>query len=96
MSFSSFRFTIFKILEAVQKSGDLKLVKSHTPRDIGIFLILSGILPLTLSMYQYWRTLKRLGGRGSFYVNPNLVGAGAILLLGLALLAVAAFNLDVM
>ena len=96
MSFISFGFTIYKILEAVEKSGSVKLVKSQTPRNIGIFLILSGILPLALSMYQYRRTIRHLGGRGSFYLNPNMVSAGAILLLGVALLAVSALNLDVM
>jgi len=96
MSFISFGFTIYKVLEAVEKSGANKLVKSQTPRNIGIFLILSGIFPLALSMFQYRRTIRHLGGRGSFYVNPNMVSAGAILLLGVALLVVATLNLDVM
>ena len=57
-------------------------------------MILVGIVPLALSIFQYRRGVRRLGGK-SVYVNPSLVSAGAILLLGVFLLAVVVMNLNV-
>jgi putative membrane protein len=94
LSLISFGFTIFKILEQIQKAGVAKLVREQTPRNIGIFMILVGILPLALSMFQYQRMVSRLGGK-NVYVNPNMVSAAAILLLGISLLIVVVWNLNV-
>jgi putative membrane protein len=94
MSFIGFGFTIYKILQQLQKSGVATLVREQTPRNLGIFMILGGIVPLALSMFQYKRIVTRLGGRG-VYVNPNMVTAGAILLVGVFLLVVVVANLNV-
>ena len=95
LSFISFGFTIFKVLEHVQQTGAAKLVREQTPRNIGIFMILIGIVPLALALIQYTRSLKRLGGRNVGHLNPNVIAAGAILLLGFALLLVTVMNLNV-
>jgi putative membrane protein len=95
LSLISFGFTIYKVLDHYQSSGSVRLVRAQTPRNIGIFMILVGVVPLALSMYQYTRGVKRLGGKG-VYVNAGMVAAGAILLLGLLLLVVTAANLDVL
>ncbi len=94
LSLISFGFTIYKILEQMQKTGVVRLIREQTPRNIGIFMIVVGVVPLALSMFQYRRMLKRLGGK-NVYVNPNMVSAAAILLLGLALLTVVVWNLNV-
>jgi putative membrane protein len=94
LSLISFGFTIFKILEQMEKAGAAKLVREQTPRNIGVFMILVGVVPLALSMFQYRRMVTRLGGK-NVYVNPNMVSAAAILLLGVLLLIVVVWNLDV-
>ena len=95
LSLISFGFTIFKILEQMEKAGAAKLVREQTPRNIGVFMILVGVVPLALSMFQYKQGVKRLGGKKNIYVNPSMVAAGAILLLGLMLLAMVVTNIDV-
>jgi putative membrane protein len=90
-----FGFTIYKILSAIQKAGGVTLLRAQTPRNIGIFMILVGVVPLALSMFQYKQGVKRLGGKKNIYVNPSMVAAGAILLLGLMLLAMVVTNIDV-
>ena len=94
MSLISFGFTIYKVLDQMAKSGVVKGIREQTPRNIGIFMILVGTVPLALSMYQYGRSLNRLGGK-SVYLNPTMVSAAAILLLGIALLLVTVLNLNV-
>jgi len=96
LSLISFGFTIFKVLESLQRSEAARLVREQTPKNIGIFMILVGVLPLALSMYQYRQTVKRLGGKRNIYVNPGMVTAAAILLLGLILLAVIVLNVNLL
>jgi putative membrane protein len=96
LSLIGFGFTIFKVLSQFEKTGGTKFVRDQTPRNIGIFMMLVGILPLALAMYQYRQSVERLGGKHNVYVNPGMVAAGAILLLGVALLIVTALNLQVL
>jgi putative membrane protein len=93
-SMISFGFTIFKILEALQKAEPGKFIKEQTPRNIGIFMLLVGIFPLALAMYQYRQTIKRLGGKGTVYINPAMVTGTAILLLGFALLTTIVLHVE--
>ena len=93
LSLIGFGFTIYKVLEQLHGVGNVRVVREQTPRDLGILMLLMGILPLLLAMYQYRRTVKRLGGK-DVYVNPNMVTAGAILLLGVFLLIVTVMNLN--
>ena len=94
LSLISFGFTIYKILQQILKSGAVALVREQTPRNIGIFMILVGVVPLAFSMYQYRQMVTGLGGK-TVRVNPNMVSASAILLFGLFLLIVTVWNLDV-
>ena len=95
LSLISFGFTIYAVLNRFQSAGVVKLVRTQTPRNIGIFMILLGIVPLALSMVQYRRGVKRLGGKNA-YVNAGMVAAGGIVLLGVFLLVVVVMNLDVL
>jgi uncharacterized membrane protein YidH (DUF202 family) len=90
----SFGFTLFKVLEALQQSAAGRILREHTPRNIGIFMILLGMVPLMLAMYQYQRTIGRLGGRGNFYLNPGMLAGTAILLLGFFLLTTTVLQLE--
>ena len=87
MSFIGFGFTIFNILKYLQEHSPVKvLMRPQTPRNIGGFLLVAGIVPLFVMITQYSRALKRLGRKESSFNNPNLQMAGAILLLGTILL----------
>jgi putative membrane protein len=95
LSLIGFGFTIFKVLSQFEKTGVARLVRDQTPRNIGIFMMLVGVLPLGLAMYQYQRSVVRLGRQHHVFANPGMVAAAAIFLLGVALLVVTAFNIDV-
>jgi putative membrane protein len=96
LSLVSFGFTLFKVLEALQQTVAGKVLRAHTPRTIGIFMILVGMVPLMLAMYQYHGTIRRLGGKGNVYINPGMFAATAILLLGFFLLAITVLRLDLL
>lgn len=86
ISMITFGFTLFKLLEALHKSGFTKLMRPRTPENIGIFLILGGTVPLFFSMVQYLRTLKQMGGESKIYFNPVFQAATVVFALGLLLL----------
>ena len=87
MALIGFGFTIFNILKYFQEHSATKvMMRPHTPRNIGTFLLLVGIVPLFAMILQYSRTLKRLGRKESIFSNPNFQMAIAILLFGIILL----------
>jgi putative membrane protein len=94
MALIGFGFTIFNILKYVQDHSQVKvLMRPHTPRNIGGFMLLVGIIPLFAMILQYSRTLKRMGRKESIFSNPNFQMAAAILLLGIILLATLIGNI---
>jgi putative membrane protein len=87
MALIGFGFTIFNILKYVQEHSPIKVImRPQTPRNIGGFLLVAGIIPLLVMIIQYSRTLKRMGRKESVISNPNFQMAVAILLLGTILL----------
>jgi putative membrane protein len=87
MAFIGFGFTIFNILRYVQEHAPIKQsMRSHTPRNIALFMLVAGTIPLFVMIVQYSRTLKRMGKKESVVSNPNFQMAGVILLLGIILL----------
>ena len=87
MALIGFGFTIFNILKYVQEHSPIKVImRPHTPRNIGGFLLAVGTIPLLVMIVQYSRTLKRMGRKESVVSNPNFQMAVAILLLGTILL----------
>jgi putative membrane protein len=87
MALIGFGFTIFNILKYVQEHSPIKgIMRPQTPRNIGVFLLVVGIIPLLMMIIQYSRTLKRMGRKKSVFSNPNFQMALAILLLGTVLL----------
>jgi putative membrane protein len=93
MAFIGFGFTIFNVLKYVQEHSVLKLMRPHTPRNFGVFMLACGTLPLFAMIIQYSRTLKRMGRKETIFSNPNFQMAGAILLLGTILLVTLAGNI---
>ena len=86
IAFIGFGFTIFNVLKYVQEHSTLRVMRPHTPRNIGGVMLLAGVIPLFALIIQYSRTLKRMGRKESIFSNPNFQMAFAILLLGTILL----------
>jgi len=94
MAFIGFGFTIFNVLRYVQEHSPLKaLMRPQTPRNIALFLLLAGTIPLFFMIIQYSKTLRRMGQKESVFRNPNLQMAGVILLLGIILLVTVVGNI---
>ena len=94
MALIGFGFTIFNVLKYVQEHSPMKVImRPQTPRNIGGFMLLVGIVPLFAMILQYSRTLKRMGKKESIFSNPNFQMAAAILLLGIILLATLIGNI---
>jgi putative membrane protein len=94
MALIGFGFTIFHILKYVQEHSPIKVImRPQTPRNIGGFLLVAGIIPLFVMITQYSRTLNRMGRKESPLSNPNFQMAVAILLLGTILLVTLIGNI---
>jgi len=93
MGFIGFGFTIFNVLKYVQEHSAMKLMRPHTPRNFGFFMLLVGTAPLLVMILQYSRTLKRMGRKESVFNNPNFQMAGAIFLLGTILMVALIGNI---
>ena len=86
LSFIGFGFTIFNVLRYVLEHASTKLIRPQTPRNVALFMLIAGTVPLFFMMFQYYRTLKRLGQKESVFQNPNFQMACVIFLLGSILL----------
>jgi len=96
VSLISFGFTIFKLLQYVQQENIANVVRPQTPRNIGIFMILVGIVPLLMAMIQYRHTLKRLQAKGHILFNPDFIAANLIFLFGFILLVTIVFRINLL
>ena len=94
VSLISFGFTIFKVLQYIQQENIADALRPQTPRNIGIFMILVGIIPLLMAMIQYSHTLKRLQAKGHILFNPNFLAANMIFLFGFLLLTTIVFRIN--
>jgi len=93
LSLIGFGFTIYKVLQMVYEQGATKLMRPESPRNIGMFMIVTGTVPLFFMMLQYSRTLKRMGSKESVIKNPNFLTACIIFLLGVILLLTIVLNI---
>jgi len=85
LSFIGFGFTIFNVLRYVLEHGPTKGMRPETPRNVALFMLVAGTVPLFVMMIQYYRSLKRMG-KENVLTNPNFQMAGVIFLLGTILL----------
>ena len=85
LSFIGFGFTIFNVLRYVLEHATTKMLRPETPRNVALFMLVAGTIPLFVMMIQYYRTLKRMG-KESVLTNPNFQMACVIFLLGTILL----------
>lgn len=93
MAFIGFGFTIFNLLKYFQNNASINLMRTHTPRNFGTFMLGVGTIPLLVMIIQYSRTLRRMGRKESVFSNPNLQMAVAVFLLGISLLVTIIANI---
>lgn len=86
LSFIGFGFTIFNVLRYVLEHSPGKVMRPETPRNVALFMLVAGTVPLLIMMIQYSRTLTRMGRQESIFKNPNFQMAGVIFLLGTILI----------
>ena len=86
LSFIGFGFTIFNVLRYVLEHVTTKFIRPETPRNVALFMLVAGTVPLFAMMIQYYRALKRMGRKESIFKNPNFQMACVIFLLGTILL----------
>jgi putative membrane protein len=84
LSLIGFGFTIFKFLEAMQKSGSV-LVTESAPRNLGLFLILLGMGLLSAFIFQFRIAMARIQQFSGMErrVSLSLIGAIGVLTAGL-------------
>ena len=85
LSLIGFGFTLFKFLQYLYQEGARELMRPQTPRNIGMFLIITGTIPLLLAIIQYVRKIKQLGKKGNIFLDPNFLAAGVVFLFGFLL-----------
>jgi len=61
LSMISFGFTIYKFLQAMQEQSRLSVLKSETPRNVGLALIGIGTFALIVACVQHVKYLRKLG-----------------------------------
>jgi putative membrane protein len=89
LSMISFGFTIYKLLEGFEQSGE-HFRRATTPRDIGLFLTGLGTVAMIMGTIEYWYRLKALRGvrllrvvQPSFVMALIMSAAGLFIFLGI-------------
>lgn len=81
----SFGFSTFKFLEYLALHGISLELHKHTPRYLGLFLILTGTIPLFFAIVQHLGTLKRMGKKGKALFSPSFFAAAIVFAFGVFL-----------
>jgi putative membrane protein len=94
LSMISFGFTIYKFLEAVNKTGEGAGIRLQGPRNLGLTLIALGVVSLAIACLQYWHMARQLNvGPVKRHVNLSLGVAGFVALVGIVALMNVAFRI---
>ena len=96
LSLIGFGFTIFKALQYLYQEGSRQLMRPQTPRNIGLFLVITGTMPLLLAIVQYVHALKQLGVKGNSFKDPNFITACVIFLFGSILILSLIFKIKLL
>lgn len=93
LSMISFGFTIYKFLQAFQESGTATILRSHTPRNVGLTLIGIGTFAIIIACVQHVKYLQKLHlEKGSTPWNLALMVSCLIALLGLLMFGSIVLN----
>lgn len=83
----AFGFTIYRVMESLQKSGMAVLILPHGPRNLGLTLIATGTFSLLVAIFAYIRYVKRLGFRDRYELwKVTTVVASLVVLIGILVL----------
>ena len=84
LSLISFGFTIYKFLQAMQENAGSGL-RENAPRNLGLFMILTGMGVLMLAVFQFIRAKKEVQvfSERKTQFSISLIAAAGILLVGL-------------
>ncbi len=86
LSMIGFGFTIYKVLQELQKSGIQLTIRIQGPRNLGLFLIGLGTLSALMGGLEYWQGVRDVRKRyGVAARRFPLILAGLIAVLGLYL-----------
>jgi putative membrane protein len=93
LSMISFGFTIYKFLQAFQESGATSILRSHTPRNVGLTLIGIGTFAIIVACVQHIKYLQKLHlQNGSIPWNLALMVSCLIAMLGLLMFGSIVLN----
>lgn len=85
LSFLSFGFAIYKILQEFQQTGR-SLPHENTPRNVALFLAAAGIVAILMGTAEYWLTLRQMQKFQYFRLTrPSLIMALLMCAAGLLL-----------
>ncbi len=85
VSMIGFGFAIYEILKEKRVEGAV-LPGANTPRNVGMYLVVTGTVGIVMGSVSYVRTLRRLRARHDFsFAQPALVTALMMCGLGLCL-----------
>jgi putative membrane protein len=97
LSLIGFGFSIYKFLEYVAADGTQIMFRKAGPRDIGLFLIGLGTLSLIFGVIDYWKSLKKLSKEFDCSPwRPPLFAASGVALLGLFLILLVVFRVNIL
>lgn len=83
LSLISFGFTIYKFLQYMYAEGLGDVMRPESPRNLGLFLLTAGTVPLFLFIIEFVSSMKRLGKNNKeILLGPAFITASAVLLLG--------------
>jgi len=89
LSLQSFGFTIYKVLQALQKEGRL-LPRDQTPADVGLFLTAMATLAMAMGIVEYLQIRKEMQptynvplARSSFLMSLVMLFTGVLLFFGI-------------
>lgn len=83
LSLIGFGFTIFKFLDAMQKSSG-STMRENAPRNLGLFLILLGMSVLVMAIFQFRHAMAKVKTFSSTkpQFSISLIGAVGVLITG--------------
>jgi len=85
LSMISFGFTVYKLLQGIEKSG-IAVPGGSSPRNLGLFLIGLGTVAMVIGTIDYFYTVKTLQLYGQFKLwRPSFVFALIMSVTGLVL-----------
>jgi putative membrane protein len=95
LSMIGFGFTIFKFFQYLQQTGSAAGWRPQAPRNLGLALVLLGVVMLVLAIGQHCLFLRRLRERSGqkFTLSLSLVAAFFITLIGLFALSNLLFRI---